>query len=213
MPFDHPIFGKLKNYKFILGSSSPRRKEILANNVNVTEFSVVKSTFEENLSKENISDVEYVTTTAEHKILSIIDQLSPGAPYILLVADTVVSCGEKIFEKPETRDKQMEMLQHYRNHPNAIRVITSVHVVETDSSKKVLRHLSGHETTALRFNENLPDDVLQSYVDSGEGIDVAGGFKYQNLGCLLFSGIDGDYFNVVGLPAAKTFFLLDKLLS
>lgn len=213
MPFEHPLLEKLKKHQFVLGSSSPRRKEILANNINVTDFIVVKSTFEENLSKDSMSDVNYVTTTAEHKIASIREQLQPGTSYVLLVADTVVSCGGQIFEKPGSRENQLKMLQHYRAHPNDIRVITSVHVCEIDASKALVRHLQDHEITSLRFNSSLSDEELQYYVNSDEGLDVAGGFKYQSFGCLLFSGIEGDYFNVVGLPAAKTFFLLEKLLA
>lgn len=197
----------------MLGSSSPRRKEILSQNLNVSNFIVVKSTFEENLSKDGISDVEYVTTTAEHKVTSIIDQLLPETSFVLLVADTVVSCGGKIFEKPGTHEKQMLMLQHYRDHPNDIRVVTAVRVCVIGKDKTIQSELLDYETTSLKFNSELSDEQLQYYVDSEEGLDVAGGFKYQSLGSLLFSGIDGDYFNVVGLPAAKTFYLLDKLLT
>lgn len=209
---DHPLFQKLEKYQFVLGSSSPRRKEILANNVNISDFIVVKSTFEENLPKQNITAVDYVTATAEHKINSIVSQLAAGKPYVLLVADTVVSCGGHIFEKPGTREKQMEMLRHYRNHSREIRVITAIQVCEIDLNLQVLRRLLDCEITTLNFNDQLSDAELQYYVDSEEGLDVAGGFKYQCMGSLLFSGIEGDYFNVVGLPAAKTFHMLDELL-
>lgn len=211
MSFDHPLFSRLKEYNFVLGSSSPRRREILAQNINIADFSVVKSTFEENLSKES-SDVEYVTTTAAHKIESIVEQLEPGHKYILLVADTVVSCGGRIFEKPETPSRQLDMLRHYRSHPNDIRVITAVHLCEIDATKTIVKRLLDYESTSLCFRADLSDAQLQYYVDSEEGLEVAGGFKYQSLGCLLFSGIQGDYFNVVGLPAAKTFSMLELML-
>lgn len=210
--FDHPLFQKLKSYQFVLGSSSPRRKEILANNLNISDFIVVKSTFEENLPKHNVADIDYVTTTAEHKINSIVNQLTPGKPYVLLVADTVVSCGGHIFEKPGSREMLMEMLHHYKSHPRDIRVITAIQVCEIDSNLQVLRRLLDCEITKVIFNDQLSEAQLQYYADSDEGLDVAGGFKYQCLGSLLFSGIEGDYFNVVGLPAAKTFHMLDQLL-
>lgn len=174
---------------------------------------MVKSTFEENLLKVGISDEDYVTTTARHKVESIIEQLAAGKSHVLLVADTVVSCGGQIFEKPGTRQKQMEMLRHYRLHPNDIRVITAVSVCLIDENKVIAKQLLDHEITLLKFNGDLTDEQMQYYVDSDEGLDVAGGFKYQSFGCLLFSGIEGDYFNVVGLPAAKTFYLLDQLMN
>lgn len=201
----------LRDYKFVLGSSSPRRKEILTNNLGLEDFVVVKSTFEENLPKIAFKDVEYVTKTAQHKIDSIISQLSLTEKHVLLVADTIVSCAGEIFEKPETEDNQLKMLQRYRENPNDIRVITSVHICKVELGRNVDVHLSEHEITTLRFNSALTDSQLQNYIDTREGLNVAGGFMYQSKGALLFQGIDGDYFNVVGLPAAKTYRMLESL--
>lgn len=206
------LINALSKYEFVLGSSSPRRKEILTKNLGITTFSVIKSTFEENLPKADFTDVDYVTITAKHKIESIIDKLSLSKHCVLLVADTIVSCAGEIFEKPETPQNQLIMLKKYRDHPQDIRVITSVHVCIIGPDKHVAEHISDHVVTTLKFDESLSDTQLQEYVNTGEGLQAAGGFMYQGKGCLLFKGIDGDYFNVVGLPAARTYRILESII-
>lgn len=205
------LLEKLKTYEFVLGSSSPRRSEILSSNIGVENFSIITSTFEENLSKENVTDVDYVTKTAHHKIASILTQLSSDKEYLLLVADTVVSCGGKVFEKPSSPEHQWDMLSHYKNNSSDIKVITAVHICHI-SGGKILKHEYDHETTVLQFDAELSDQQLQYYISTKEGLNVAGGFKYQEKGSMLFKGISGDYFNVVGLPVKKTHTLLAKVL-
>lgn len=203
------LLRKLDKYKFVLGSSSPRRKEILSSNIGISDFVVVKSQFEENLPKTGITDVEYVLKTAGHKLGSILGQLTE-APHIVLVADTVVSCSGEIFEKPESPTRQMEMLLRYKEAPVA--VITALHICLVEQNE-IVKKVSGHEITTLKFDSSLSDETLRDYVDSKEALDAAGGFKYQCTGSLLFTGINGDYFNVVGLPAKMTLRLLEQLLE
>lgn len=205
------MFEALNEYEFVLGSSSPRRLEILANNLNVKKFQVVKSTFDEDIPKSNVSDIDYVTMTAEQKIPSVVEQLSPNKRYIVLTADTVVSCRGNIFEKPGNPETQLAMLQEYRKHPDSIRVITSVHLLKVEH-QRIVAHVKDHEITKLTFNSRLTEVQLKYYVNSQEGLNVAGGFMYQGLGSVLFSGIEGDYFNVVGLPVCKTFKMMETLL-
>lgn len=188
---------KLQQYKVVLGLLSPRRAEIMKQNLGISDFIVVKSQFEENVPKEGLSDIQYVTKTAEQKLPSILEQLD-GGNHIVLVADTVILCDGKIHEKPGTADKQMEMLKEYRE-AETVKVITGVHVVRVTCGK-VEKHVTEHVITDLQFNKALPDDTLEWYVTTGEGLSVAGGFQYQSRGCQLFTGLHGDYFNVVGLP-------------
>jgi septum formation protein len=68
------------------------------------------------------------------------------------------------------------------------------------------------ERTIVHFAQNKAE-VLQAYVDSGEGLDRAGGFAAQGLGGMLVSKVEGDYHNVVGFPAASFFKLLDLLVE
>jgi len=68
------------------------------------------------------------------------------------------------------------------------------------------------ERSLVYFPDNAPN-LLRAYVDSGEGIDRAGGFAVQGLGGLLIRKIEGDYHNVVGFPAASFFRFLDLLVE
>lgn len=209
MLFDHDLYTKLKGYKVILGLLSPRRKEILQTNLGIKDFTIVKSTFEEDIGKDGLSDVDYVMQTAQAKIPSIIDQLE-NEKCVIIVADTIVSCQGKVFEKPGTPDVQLAMLKTFRSE-GSVKVVTSVHVIVVEEGEQ--RLISGHETTHLLFNTSLSDEELQNYVNCKEGLEVAGGFQFQSLGNLLFTGLEGDYFNVVGLPAAKTFSLLRQAME
>lgn len=208
MLFDHPIYDQLKEFDVILGLLSPRRKEILHANVGIRDFKIVKSTFEEDISKDGKSDLEYVTKTAEAKIPSILEQLD-GRNSVLIAADTIVSCEGKVYEKPGTAENQLAMLKAFRSSGH-VKVITSVQVVVLKDNLQ--RRVSGHEVTDLQFNTALLDKELQHYVNCEEGFQVAGGFQYQSIGNLLFTGLQGEYFNVVGLPATKTFSLLCEAL-
>ena len=135
-----------------------------------------------------------------------------GPSSIILSSDTIVTCNQEIFEKPQTKERQLEMFHKYHQHPD-LEVITSVNVIKYDSVSKESIIKSAIEITKLKFNDELSDEFLKYYVDSEEGLHVAGGFKYQELGCLLFKSIDGDYFNIVGLPAGTAFRLLSDVLQ
>lgn len=202
---------KLANYNLVLGSTSPRRQEILKSVMCLTSYSVATSTFEEDLTKEGVDKKDYVTNTANGKIDSIVSFLPYDQSHILIVADTIVCCGDKIFEKPGTPEKQLQMLQCYREN-GLVEVLTSTHVC-------VIKHGSivdqKHKlvTTVLLFDTDLTDAELEFYVKTGEGLQVAGGFKYQSMGSMLFEGINGDYYNVVGLPVSATTHLLKAILN
>lgn len=202
---------KLANYNLVLGSTSPRRQEILRTVLGLTSFSVASSTFEEDLPKEGVDKKNYVTNTAHGKIESIVSSLSHDQSHILIVADTIVCCGDEIFEKPETPEKQLLMLQCYREH-GLVEVLTSTHVCLIKNGS-IIDQKHRLVETFLLFDTDLTDEELDFYVNSGEGLHVAGGFKYQSMGSMLFNGLSGDYYNVVGLPVSATTHLLKEIVK
>lgn len=214
MVLKHPIYDRLKAYQFVLASTSPRRLEILQNNLQIEGIKIIPSNFEENLLKEEHTCEQYVSNTSLGKGESVLRQLAEqdGPDSIVLSSDTIVTCNEEIFEKPLTKERQLEMFQKFRKHPD-LQVITSVNVMKYTASSKEHITKSAVEITHLKFNDELSDEFLQCYVDSEEGILVAGGFKYQESGCLLFKSIEGDYFNIVGLPVVATFRLINEILQ
>lgn len=211
------MLNELKDYKFILGSTSPRRLEILANNLGIVDVTVLGSNYPEDLSKEGISKEEYVQKTSYNKARDILDQLTNGPPIsstVILTADTIVCCHDAIFEKPKTTTRQKEMFKQYKNYGTAevITAVTAVKLTLDVNNLQVTTERNSVTSTTLTYNSQLSEEVITAYIESGEGLSVAGGFKFQEGGSILFSKIDGDYFNVVGLPVSSTFLLLQDLL-
>lgn len=120
----------------------------------------------------------------------------------------IVANGQ-IYEKPVNKTIQLENLRKFVAEHTDIYAKTAVVVfIPAGETYQMLSHL---ESTKLQLDfANLTDGFLQLYVDSEEGLNAAGGFQIQGKGGLLFSKIDGDYSNVVGLPFASTFRLIER---
>lgn len=131
---------------------------------------------------------------------------------LILSSDTIIVCNNEILEKPVTKQRQLEMFKKYQVSPE-LKAITAVHIQKYHKNTNHVELYSRLDTTLLKFDNLLPDCVLRQYVDCEEGLQVAGGFKYQEKGSILFQGITGDYFNVVGLPVKTTFLLLQDALQ
>ncbi|CAI5760383.1 unnamed protein product [Candida verbasci] len=212
MTFNHPLIKKLEEYQLILGSKSQRRKEILINNFGITNFVVVESQFDENLHK-NRTPLEYVQLTSKYKAINILDSINKdGPPTLILTCDTIIACNDKIFEKPITKLKQREYFNYFKQH-RKIEVISALTLIKIDNRQ--VKYYQDYDITKLQFRDDDDDDdanlLINSYIESEEGLQVAGGFKYQGKGCLLFKSMVGDYLNVVGLPS-KTFDFLTRAI-
>ncbi|KAK3577085.1 hypothetical protein CHS0354_037114 [Potamilus streckersoni] len=217
-----PIMKTLEAQKIVLASSSPRRKEILEK-IGL-KFDIIKSNFEENLNKVDFSSpLEYVKETAKQKTLEVARRIysKPVSPPDLIIgADTIVTLDGDIIEKPSSVEHACQMLSRYSNRTHT--VITGVILVtpnknaiqessETGIDCKFKLH-TFHDTTEVVMPD-LPTNVIQHYVESGEPMDKAGGYGIQGLGCTLVESIKGDYFNIMGFPAHKFAIELLKLYS
>ena len=114
---------------------------------------------------------------------------------IVLAADTVVSLNGKILGKPADREQARQMLTALSG--NVHKVYTGITV--TDGTVTV----SEHEKTVVRMREILPGEI-DAYISSGDPMDKAGAYGIQSLAGIFVSGLEGDYFNVVGLPLCRT---------
>jgi len=213
-----PALTKLKNKRFILASNSPRRKEILLTHGLAPE--IVPSNFPETLPHSTFSDLhEYPVATATHKAVEVYERLvqaqPDSAPSLVIGADTVVLMKENgstdyILEKPTSKADNLRMLLDMNG--KTCEVVTGVALVYPILTSPGYEIKTLDERTTVYFSEN-PPHLLEAYADSGEGLDRAGGFAIQGLGGLLIAKIDGDYNNVVGLPAASLFRFLDILVE
>ena len=183
----------------ILASASPRRQELL-NNIGL-KFEIIKSNFEENISDGNISPESLAQQLAYGKAKDVADGRNKG---IVLGADTIVVFEDKIYGKPKDKQDATKMLESLSGKTH--KVITGVALIDTEKQKTVL----GHEVTKVTFNE-LTNQEIQAYVESGDCLGKAGAYGIQNKGAILINRIEGCYFNVVGLPINKVYQMLKEL--
>lgn len=119
---------------------------------------------------------------------------------IVIAADTIV-VKDKVLGKPQNRADAIKMLKilegdfHY--------VISGIALLKVGSTQKVV----SYSKTKVKI-KHLTDEAIERYIDTGEGWDKAGSYAIQGKGSALVEYIEGDYFNVVGLPISK---LLDML--
>ncbi|HBN38892.1 MAG TPA: septum formation protein Maf [Ruminococcaceae bacterium] len=169
----------------ILASKSPRRKELLSL---ITENFVIKSAeVDENLPKGIQPDkaVEHLSKIKAEPFKSEED--------VIIGADTVVSIDGVILGKPKDRSDAFKMLKMLSGKYHS--VFTGVTIIKPDSTKTF------SVETRVKFFD-LTDREINDYLDTGEPFDKAGAYGIQGKGSLLVEKIDGDYFNVVGLPVS-----------
>lgn len=190
-----------KRKKIILGSNSPRRKELLAG-LDI-DFQVdTRNTFEET----------YDTGTPQERIPEI---LSEGKSYgfhrplendeILITSDTLVLCGKHVMGKPHSREEAIDMIRHLSGCEH--KVITAI----TLRDSACCRTLSD---TALVHFRNLTDREIEYYVDKYRPFDKAGAYGIQEwIGYVGIDRIEGSYFTIMGLPVHLVYQELVKLIG
>lgn len=182
--------------KIVLASSSPRRKELLKLLFN--DFSVRPSGAE-----ENIPDEIKANEAAEYLAVKKAEYVKRENDEAVIGCDTAVVINNIILGKPENEHECRKMLSMLSGKIH--QVYTGVCVIYRD------KKISFTEKTNVEFYE-ITDDEIESYIQTGEPFDKAGGYGIQGRGALLVKSISGDYFNVVGLPVSRLNRELKKIL-
>ncbi|KAJ7765898.1 inosine triphosphate pyrophosphatase-like protein [Mycena maculata] len=225
-----PTMKKLAGKRIVLASASPRRKDILS--VFGIAPDIVPSTFEEDLAVSSFENIhEYPVATATHKAVEVYERLvesdPENAPDLVIAADTVVlshvlpstsqtsyemlpQMNQELLEKPTSKEDNFRMLLDLNG--GVCEVVTGLVVVYPVLTSPGYTIRSIDERSLVYFSDN-PRELIEAYVESGEGLTVAGGFAIQGRGGALIRKVDGDYNNVVGFPAASFFRLLDLLVE
>jgi septum formation protein len=177
----------------ILASTSPQRRAILEQLQ--IPFTVVEPVYVER-DPPDADPVELVRAHAEGKARSV-----HAAGTVTLGVDTTVHLDGRVYAKPLDREDARAMLTELAGRTH---LVISGLCLLGDGFEVV-----EHETTAVRFREATAAE-RELYLDAGEWSGRAGGYAIQGLGARLVAGIDGDYLNVVGLPATL---LLDTLAT
>lgn len=173
--------------KIILASASPRRKEILK--ITGLKFSVCVSDYEEDLSLK-LNPRELARFLSRKKAETIAHKYKDT---IIIAADTFIVFKNKLLGKPHVDREAEKMLKMLNGKAHS--VITGFTIIDTDSGKKLSRSVE----TKVYFKKLSPEEI-RAYVRSKEPLDKAGAYAIQGLGAVFIEKIEGDYFNVVGLP-------------
>ncbi|KAI1338359.1 hypothetical protein F5Y15DRAFT_407675 [Xylariaceae sp. FL0016] len=202
------------DHRCILASASPRRRTLLSQ-VGLGHLEVLPSGKPENLPKDAMDPFAYVSATAAQKALDVPEK---GDPDLVVAADTVIVTRDgAVLEKPGSEAQHKRMLRHLRD-TRVHRVLTAVCAVapKADASHPGYEMASHVEETKVWFAreaDGLPDDVIDAYVKTREGVDKAGGYAVQGIGgMVLVEKVEGSVDNVVGLPVRKTLQLCEKVV-
>lgn len=180
----------LRKKTIILASQSPRRREIL--DLMTLPYIVQPSAFDENLDKSLFPSPDlYVIANAQGKALDVA-RTHPN--YNLIIgSDTVVVRDGHILEKPKSETHAFDMLKSLSGRQHT--VYTGVSLLVKGSSQPT----NFFEATNVTF-AHMTDQMIESYIKSGEPMDKAGAYGIQGKGGVFVSKIDGCFFTVMGLP-------------
>jgi len=183
----------MKNMKLILASKSPRRIEMLENLGLCPE--IMPADVDENIEEfKNLPDVA-VITLAKRKAQAVSEKVS-DKNCIIIAADTLVYKGNSLLGKPKDENDAFSMLKSLSGDYHSVYTGFAVCCGDKLVAKAV-------ETKV--FFKKLSDEEIYSYISSKEPMDKAGAYGIQGKGALFVSKIEGDYFNVVGLPLCELF--------
>jgi septum formation protein len=192
------VFGK----DLVLASSSPRRSEILR--AVSWPFSILPTDVDES-RRAGEGAVAYVERLALEKAEAAARQREGAS--MVLGADTVVVIGDEILGKPVDGEDAKRMLRMLSGRWHE--VLTGVALVRTGDSKG---KRVAHESTQVRFAE-MDEDEIVWHVANGSPLDKAGAYAVQGLAALFIREIQGDYWNVVGLPVQLVYKLAREMRS
>lgn len=175
----------------ILASGSPRRRELLT--LMGLDYKVVVSEADEESVSKDLPIELYVQELALLKATATAKSVLKNKNAVIISADTVVTLNGKILGKPLDEDDAFNMLKSLSGVAHS--VYTGYCVMRIKDGKTVC----SKSRTRVHFKE-LSDEKIRAYIKSGEPMDKAGSYGIQGLGSLLAEKIDGDFYNVVGLP-------------
>ena len=191
---------RLKNYRLILASASPRRRELLAD----CDLDFV-------LAEKFECEECYPADLEAEKVAEYLSQLKSNAyPHalgecdILLTADTVVILGDKILGKPHSAEEAREMIASLSDATH--KVITGV------TLRTAERTISFSAESLVSFRK-LDAEEIDYYVEKYQPMDKAGAYGIQEwIGYIGIEGIEGSFYNVMGLPVQRLYTTLKDLI-
>ena len=183
---------KLKGYKLILASGSPRRQHFMQS-LDI-DFEIRLKDVEE-VYPPHLEGTEITDFLAQLKAAALDDTLSPNE--IAITSDTIVWHKKKALGKPKDKEDAFAMLKSLSGKTHE--VITSVCLKDTN------RLVTFNDTTRVSFHD-LPDEEIEYYLTNYQPYDKAGSYGIQEwIGLVAIARIEGSFNNVVGLPVDKVY--------
>ena len=181
--------------QMILASASPRRKELLS--LFGFPFAVRAADIDETMDPALPPERE-VARVSRVKAMAV----DRGEEDVVIAADIIVVCGGRVLGKPRTPQEAVEMLTLLSGRDH--RVMTGCTVLRGGASETFT------EITTLHFRP-LSQREIRAYVATGEPMDKAGAYGIQGGAALFCQGMEGDYYNVMGLPVCRLGRCLSRL--
>ena len=186
--------------KLILASASPRRKELLAKTG--LSFDIIPAKGEETITKTIPAEV--VMELSLQKAKEIADMQTEDC--IIIGADTIVAKGDTIMGKPKDEADAFRMLDMISD--DCHQVYTGVTIIRTGEQAETLTFAEKTDVYLYPISEK----DIRAYIESGDPMDKAGAYGIQGDFAVHVKGIQGDYYNVVGLPIGRVYQALQKMI-
>jgi len=190
-----------KGKKVILGSNSPRRKELLAGldiDFEVDTENNFEETYSPDIPHESIPEI-----LSEGKSHGFHRELADDE--ILITSDTLVLCGDRVMGKPHSREEAYDMLRFLSGREH--KVITAVTIRDRQTTS------TSSDTAIVHFKE-LYDNEIYYYIDKFKPFDKAGAYGIQEwIGYIGIEKIEGSYFTIMGFPVHLVYQELLKFIG
>ncbi len=186
--------------RIILASASPRRKELLEQAGIAFEIQIGNA--QECITKEEPGEIVEELSLA--KAQKVAEEVTGDA--VIIGADTIVAKDREILGKPKDAADAHRMLALLQGTKH--QVYTGVTLIQKKGERQIVRAF--HERTDV-FMSPMCDDEIEAYIATGEPFDKAGSYGIQGRAGIFVEKIEGDYYNVVGLPVSRLYHELKRL--
>ena len=192
------MLSNTKNLKFILGSSSPRRLELLKQ-INFYPNKIFKPEINEDPQKKELP-ILYVKRMAKEK-MDVVKKKFPND--LILTADTIVYVGRRIIDKTNEKSKAIKFLELLSGRRHRVSTAFNLYCKDKIDSLRVV--------TSVVKMKRLTDNEIKSYIETNEWKGKAGAYGIQGSAEKFIQFISGSYTNIVGLPLNQVYGSLNSI--
>ena len=192
--------------KIILGSSSPRRKELLSKIIK--EYEIIPSLFDEStVKKEEKDPAKLVEILSKLKGEEINSRLKLNEDFIIISSDTMVFLNNQLLGKPKDKEEAFKMIKNLQGNKHTVYTGLFVLVNKNEKQERIVTH----SKTDVYFRR-ITDEEIIKYINSEETLDKAGAYAIQGKAKDFIEKIEGNIETVIGLDVEKLKNILEKYI-